>query len=78
MQTVTSSLVKRRVPISFEGNPGDHVCIIDISLEEGAYFVEGSSEVEYCNVNIEQEHCNIIKDTGVGSVKGMSLSNSSK
>ena len=28
---------EERVPFSFEGNPGDHVCIVDISLEEGLF-----------------------------------------
>ena len=50
----------RRVPFCFEGSPGDHVCIVDISLEEEAYFVEGSSEVEHCNVGNEQKVCIIV------------------
>ena len=54
MQTVTSSLVWRRVPICFEGSPGDFVFIVNISLEEEAYFVEGSSKVKHCTVvNVE-------------------------
>ena len=48
------------MPICFEGSPGDHVLTVDISLEEGAYFVEGSSEVEFCNVDNEQEDCVIV------------------
>ena len=43
-----------------------------------AYFIEGSSGVEFCNVDNEQEDCIIVKDTGVGSVKGMSIFDSSK
>ena len=58
--TVTSSLVWRRVPICFEGSPGDFVHIVDISLEERAYFVEGTSEVDYCNVDNEQKVCIIV------------------
>ena len=75
--TLTSSLVKKKGAINFEGIPGDHVFSVDI-LWKRAYFVEGSSGVEICNVNNEQEDCIIVKDTGVGSVKGMPISNSSK
>ena len=77
MQTVTSSLVKKKGAISFEGIPGDHVCSVDIFWKR-AYFVEGSSGVEFCTVDNEQVDCIIVKDTEVESVKGMSLSNSSK
>ena len=63
--------------ISIEGIPGDHVYIVDIFWKR-AYFVEGSSGVEYCNVDNKKEDCIIVKDTGVGIIKGMSLSNSSK
>ena len=54
--------------ISFEGIPGDHVFSVDIVWKR-AYFVEGSSGVEVCI---------IVKSTGVESVKGMFLANSSK
>ena len=46
------------IAICFEGFPGDHVLIVDISLEEGAYFVEGSSVDEFCNVVNEQKIIN--------------------
>ena len=42
------------MPFCFEGSPSDFIYIVDISLEEEAYFVEGSSEVEHCTViNVE-------------------------
>ena len=63
--------------IIFEGIPGDHIFSDDI-FGRGAHFVEGSSGVVYCTVGNEQEDCNLIKDTGVESVKGMSMFNSSK
>ena len=66
------------MPISFKGIPGDHVCIVDFSLEEGAYFVEGSSGVKLCTVDNEQKDCVSVKDTGVEGVKGMSFFDSSK
>ena len=77
MQTVTSSLVEKGANL-FQVSPGDHVYIVDISLEERAYFVEGTSEVEFCNVDNEQEDCIIVKNTGVEGVKGMSFFDSSK
>ena len=58
--------------ISFKGISGDHTVSIDI-FGRGVYFVEGSSGVEYCTVGNEQEDCNLIKNTGVESVKGMSM-----
>ena len=57
---------------SFEGIP-EVVNFSDDSLEEIAHILEGFSGVEFRNVDNEQ-----VKDTGVGSVKGMSSSNSSK
>ena len=42
------------MPSCFVGSPGELVLIVDFSLEEEAYFVEGSSEVEHCTiVNVE-------------------------
>ena len=55
-----------------EGNSGAHIFIVDI-FGRGAHFVEGSSGVVHCTVGNEQEDCIIVKDTGVGSVKGMSM-----
>ena len=52
--------MKKKGAISFEGIPGDHVFIVDFSLEEGAYFVDSSSEVEFCNVDNEQKVCIIV------------------
>ena len=66
-----------RVAISFEGFPGDED-YTDAFFGGVAYFVEGFSVVEYCTVGNEQVDCIIVKDTGVESVKGMSMSNSSK
>ena len=63
--------------ISFEGIFGDHVLIVDFFWKR-AQIVEGSSEVEFCNVDNEQKVCIIVKDIGVGSVKGMSFFDSSK
>ena len=63
--------------IFIEGNSGDHIFSDDI-FGRGAHIVEGSSGVEYCTVGNEQEDCNLVKDTGVESVKGMSMFNSSK
>ena len=63
--------------ISFEGISGDNISSKDI-FGRGAHIVEGSSGVEYCTVGNEQEDCNHIKDTGVESVKGMSMFDSSK
>ena len=59
--------VKKKGAICFEGSLGDHVLIVDFFWKR-AYFVEGSSEVEYCNVDNKQEDCTIVKDTGVESV----------
>ena len=60
-----------------EGNSGDHIFSVDI-FGRGAHIVKGSSGVEYCTVGNEQEDCIFAKDAGVGSVKGMSMFNSSK
>ena len=51
--------VKKKGANSFEGSPGDHVFIVDL-FGRVAYFVEGSSEVEFCNVDNEQEDCIIV------------------
>ena len=64
--------------ISFEDIPGDHVYIVDIFGKRLAYFVEGTSEVEHCNVVNEKDDGIIIKDIGVEGVKGMSFFDSSK
>ena len=40
--------------------------------------MEGFSGVEFYNVDNEQVNCIIVKDIGVGSVKGMSFFDSSK
>ena len=69
--------MKKKGAISFEGIPGDHVFSVDIFWKR-AYFVEGSSGVEFCTVDNEQEDCIIVKDTGVEGVKGMSIFDSSK
>ena len=63
--------------ISFEGIPGDHISSDNI-FGRGTHFVEGSSGVVYFTVGNEQEDCNHIEDTGVESVKGMSMFDSSK
>ena len=63
--------VKKKGAICFEGSPGDHVYIVDIFWKR-AHIVEGSSGVEFCNVDNEKEDCIIVKDIGVESVKGMS------
>ena len=63
--------------ICFEGIP-EVVDFSDDSFGRVAHIVEGFSGVEFRNVDTEQVNCIIIKDTGVGSVKGMLLSNSSK
>ena len=63
--------------IGFEGISGDHTVSVDI-FGRGVYFVEGSSGVEYCTIGNEQEDRIFVKDTGVGSVKGMSMFDSSK
>ena len=55
--------------------------MVDFSVDifwKRAYFLEGTSEAEYCNVGNEQKVCIIVKDIGVGSVKGMSFFDSSK
>ena len=69
--------MRKKGAISFEGIPGDHVCSIDFFWKR-AHIVEGSSEVEYCNVDNEQEDCIIVKNTGVEGVKGMSIFDSYK
>ena len=55
-----------------EGIFGDHIFSDDI-FGGGAYVSEGISGVVYFTVGNEQEDCNHIKDTGVESVKGMSM-----
>ena len=55
-----------------EGIFGDDI-FTDNIFEEGTYIVEGFSGVVYCTVGNEQEDCNHIEDTGVESVKGMSM-----
>ena len=50
----------------------------DDSFGRVGHIVKVFSGVEFRNVDNEQVNCIIAKDTGVGSVKGMSLSNSSK
>ena len=62
---------------SFEGIP-EVVNFSDDSFGRVTHIVEGFSGVEFHNADNEQVNCIIDKDTGVGSVKGMSLSNSSK
>ena len=62
---------------SFEGIPEVVIFSVDIFWKR-AYFVEGSSGVEICTVDNEQEDCIIIKNTGVEGVKGMSIFDSSK
>ena len=54
------------MPSCFEGSPGDRVYIVDFSLEEGAYFVDGSSEVEFRNVDNEQKISNSLWRFGSG------------
>ena len=75
MQTVTSSLVRKKGSISFEGFPGDHVFNFDISWKRG-YFVEASSGVEFFSVDLEKEDCIIVENIGVESVKVCLLANS--
>ena len=65
------------VAICFEGIP-EVVNFSDDSFGRVGHIVEVFSGVEFHNVDNEQVNCIIVKDTGVGSVKGMSLSNSSK
>ena len=60
-----------------EGNSGDHIFSDDI-FGRGAHIIEGSSGVVYCTVGNEQEDFNYFEDTGVESVIGMSMFNSSK
>ena len=50
----------------------------DESFGRVAHIVEGFSGVDFCNVDNEQVNCIIVKDTGVGSVKGMPMLDSSK
>ena len=52
--------MKKKGVISFEDIPGDHVYIVDIFGKRLAYFVEGTSEVDYCNVDNEQKNCIIV------------------
>ena len=54
------------VAICFVGFPGDRVYIVDFSLEEGAYFVEGSSVDEFCNVVNQQKIINSLWRFGSG------------
>ena len=63
--------------ISFESISGDHIFSED-TFRRGSYFVEVSSGVKYCTVGNEQEDCIFAKDTGVESIKGMSMFDSSK
>ena len=63
--------------ISFEGIP-EVVNFSDDSFGRVAHIVEGFSGVEFCNVDNEQVNCIIVKNTGVRSVKGMSMLDSSK
>ena len=56
----------RREPSCVEGCPGDRVFIVDFSLEEEAYFVDGSSVVESCNVENEQKLINSLWRFGSG------------
>ena len=60
-----------------QGFPGDEDFTDDI-FRRVAHIVEGFSGVEYFTIGNELEDCIIVKDTGVESVKGMSLFNSSK
>ena len=55
-----------------EGNSGDRIFSDDI-FGRGAYIIEGFSGVVNFTVGNEQEDCNHIEDTGVESVKGMSM-----
>ena len=57
---------RRVCHICFEGCPGDIVFIVDFSLEEEAYFVDGSSVVESCNVVNEQKIINSLWRFGSG------------
>ena len=62
---------------SFEGIP-EVVIFSDDIFWKRAYFVEGSSGVEICSIDNEQEDFIIVKNTGVEGVKGMSFFDSSK
>ena len=50
----------------FVGFPGDCVFIVDFSLEEGAFFVDGSSVDEFFNVVNEQKLINSLWRLGSG------------
>ena len=58
--------------ISFKGIP-EVTNFSDDIFGRGAYISEGFSGVVYFTVSNEQEDCNHIEDTGVESVKGMSM-----
>ena len=77
MESNCNVVICEEAVYSIEGISGDHISSDDI-FGRGAHFVEGSSGVMYCTVGNEQEDCNLIKDTGVESVKGMSMFDSSK
>ena len=57
---------------SIEGIPGDDNFTDDI-FRRGTYISEGFSGVVYFTGGNEQKDCNYIEDTGVESVKGMSM-----
>ena len=59
---------EERFANSFEGIPEVVIFSVDIFWKR-AYFIEGSSGVEICTVDNEQEDCIFIKNTGVESVK---------
>ena len=63
--------------ICFEDIPGG-VNFSNDSFGRVGHIVEVFSGVEFHNVDNEQVKCIIVKDTGIGSVQGMSLSDSSK
>ena len=60
-----------------KGFPGDED-YTDAIFGRVAHIIEGFSGVEYFTLGYEQEDCIIVKDTGVESVKGMLMFNSSK
>ena len=62
--------------IIIQGLPGDEIFSDDI-FGRGANIIEGFSGVENFTVGNEQKTA-IFKDSGVGSVKGMSMFDSSK
>ena len=52
--------------ILYVGSPGDFAFIVDFSLEEGAFFVDGSSVDEFFNVVNEQKIINSLWRFGSG------------